>query len=95
MDEDSDENGFVRWSRDGGKFILSFHDEKTDAPVLSQMAKKFNIEYNIRAGGIQSLQGKKVGKMLIDFIGDENEIQNAIKFLNENGVEVEKDADNN
>ena len=33
--------------------------------------------------------------MLIDFIGDENEIQNAIKFLNENGVEVEKDADNN
>lgn len=95
MAQQESENGFVRWSKDGGKYTLHFNNEKTDEPILSQMAKKFDVEYNVRAGGIQSLQGKKVGTMLIDFIGDEKEIKNAISFLNENGVEVEKDGNDN
>ncbi len=92
QDNDDSSNGFVRWSNDGGKYVLHFHDDKTDAPVLSQIAKKFNIEFNIRAGGIQDLQGKRVGTMLVDFIGTEDEIKNVISYLEENGVGVEKDG---
>lgn len=92
QEETDNENGFVRWSNDGGAYTLRFHDQKTDAPILSQMAKQINVEYNIRAGGIQSLQGKRVGTMLIDFIGENEEIQKAVSFLKENGVEVEKDG---
>ncbi|MCR5172057.1 MAG: methionine ABC transporter ATP-binding protein [Treponema sp.] len=85
----------VRWSNDGGNYYLRFYGDKTDMPLLSQTAKKFDIEYNIRAGGIQSVQGDKVGAMLIDFIGDEAEIQRAIEFLKENGVGVEKNESDN
>ncbi|WP_147634172.1 methionine ABC transporter ATP-binding protein [Treponema pectinovorum] len=95
MAQQESKNGFVRWSGNGGKYTLHFNNEKTDEPILSQMAKKFDIEYNVRAGGVQSLQGKKVGTMLIDFIGDEKEISKAIAFLNENDVEVEKDGNDN
>ena len=88
-------DNIVRWSNDGGNYYLRFYGDKTDMPLLSQTAKKFDIEYNIRAGGIQSVQGDKVGAMLIDFIGDEAEIQKAIEFLRENGVGVEKNESDN
>ena len=88
-------DNIVRWSNDGGNYSLRFYGDKTDMPLLSQTAKKFDIEYNIRAGGIQSVQGDKVGAMLIDFIGDEAEIQKAIEFLRENGVGVEKNESDN
>jgi len=88
-------DNIVRWSNDGGNYYLRFYGDKTDMPLLSRTAKKFDIEYNIRAGGIQSVQGDKVGAMLIDFIGDEAEIQKAIEFLRENGVGVEKNESDN
>lgn len=88
-------DNIVRWSNDGGNYYLRFYGDKTDMPLLSRTAKKFDIEYNIRAGGIQSVQGDKVGAMLIDFIGDEVEIQKAIEFLRENGVGVEKNESDN
>ena len=90
-DEEETENGFVRWSTGGGLYTLRFKGEKTDEPLLSQLSKKFNIDFNVRAGGIQSVQGKKVGTMLVDFMGAEEEIKKAVLFLNENSVEVEKE----
>ncbi len=89
--EEETENGFVRWSKGGGVYSLHFIGEQTDEPLLSQVAKKFDVEFNVRAGGIQSVQGKRVGTMLVDFIGNETEIKKAVAFLNENSVEVEKE----
>lgn len=89
-ENDDSSTGFVRWSAQGGAYTLRFLGDKTDEPLLSQVAKKFNIEYNVRAGGIQSVQGKKVGTMVVDFIGEKIEINKTIEFLKENGVEVEK-----
>ena len=93
--ENDSVKNLVRWSDDGGKYILRFPNQKTDLPILSQTAKLFDIEYNIRAGGIQKLQESKVGSMLIDFIGSEAEIQKALDYLTNNGVEVEKNESDN
>lgn len=49
--------GLVRWSAEGGKYILRFVNELTGEPVLSRMARQFPVEFNIRAGGIQHLAG--------------------------------------
>ena len=57
------DNQFVRWSKNGGKYILRFTGHLTGEPILSQMAKKFDVEFNIRAGGIQALPENKVGTL--------------------------------
>lgn len=80
---------FVRWSDSGGKYILRFKGENTDLPILSKIAKKFDISYNVRAGGIQSVHGTRVGTMLIDFIGKDDEINKTLKYLQSVGVESE------
>ena len=94
VQQDENKKEFVRWSLDGGQYELHFIGDKTDSTTLSQLAKKFNIDFNVRAGGIQSVQGKKVGKMLVDFIGEESEISRAIEYLNKNGIEVAKNVSN-
>ena len=83
---------FVRWSNDGGAYILRFKDNLTGEPILSRLAQKLSMDFNIRAGGIQHLNDFEVGTMLVDFYGDEEKITEAIKYLEKNGVIVEKEG---
>ena len=82
---------FVRWSNDGGAYILRFKDNLTGEPILSRLAQELSMDFNIRAGGIQHLNDFEVGTMLVDFYGDEEKITDAIKYLENHGVIVEKD----
>lgn len=86
----SDEE-FACWSKEGGKYTLYFEGKKTGEPILSQLAKKIDIEFNIRAGGITYLAKEEVGKMIVDFIGKKEEIEKGILYLKENGVRVEEE----
>ena len=82
-------SGIVRWSERGGKYVLRFIDTLTDEPVLSRMAQKFNVEFNIRAGGIQKLSESRVGTLITDIAGDADEVAKAIAYLKSEGVSVE------
>ena len=80
----------LRWS-DAGKYTLRFIGENTGEPVLSRMAKKFNVEFNIRAGGVQQVQEKKVGTLITDITGDTEEVHNAVEYLRQMGIIVEEE----
>ncbi|HIW37045.1 MAG TPA: methionine ABC transporter ATP-binding protein [Candidatus Treponema faecavium] len=82
--------GMVRWSAEGGRYILHFIGSMTGEPVLSNMAKRFDVSFNIRAGGIQLLPEQQVGTMIIDIAGDEAETANALAYLRSQGVAVEE-----
>ncbi|MBP3710122.1 MAG: methionine ABC transporter ATP-binding protein [Treponema sp.] len=81
----------VRWSECGGKYTLRFKDTLTDEPVLSRMAHQFNVEFNIRAGGIQKLPNNRVGTLITDISGTSEEVTKAIAYLQSNGVLVEEE----
>lgn len=81
---------FVKWSEKGGKYILHFSGNSSGEPILSQTAKKFNIDFNILAAGIEKLKTGQVGSMIVDIIGEKSEIEKAISFLNKNDVLVEE-----
>ena len=79
---------FVQWSQEKGGYVLRFEDELTDKTLVNQLIKKFDVEVNIRGGGIQEVQGKKVGTLAADISGAE--LQKAVAFLKDNGVSVEE-----
>lgn len=85
---------FIKWSEKGGKYMLHFTGDSSSAPILSQTAKKFNIDFNILAAGIEKLTNGQVGSMLVDIIGTKPEIDKSIAFLNENNVTVEEITEN-
>ena len=78
----------VRWSTEGGEYELSFPSNQQGAPVLSTLAKKFNIDFNIRAAGVQQLTDTTVGKMIVDFSGED--LEKALDYLKGQGIIVEK-----
>ncbi|MBQ9495105.1 MAG: methionine ABC transporter ATP-binding protein [Treponema sp.] len=90
-EKDKSNGGMVRWSESGGKYILRFRDTLTDEPVLSRMAQRFNVEFNIRAGGIQKLPENRVGTLIADISGKSGEVTKAVAYLRSEGVLVEEE----
>lgn len=84
---------FVRWSNGGGKYTLRFSDALTDEPIISTIAARFGVPFNIRAAGIQTLPQSKVGTLVMDFDGTADELAKVIACLQEQGVIVEKEAE--
>lgn len=84
------DGSIIRWSNEGGEYELGFPSDLQGAPVLSQLAKSYNIEFNIRAAGVQQLTDNSIGKMIVDLIGSEEEVAKAIDYLKERGLYVNK-----
>ena len=70
---------------------MRFKDNLTGEPILSRLAQDLAMDFNIRAGGIQHLNEFDVGTMLVDFYGTDEKINEAISYLEKNGVIVEKE----
>jgi len=45
-DERSTDSSFVRWTDKGGKFELRFKGDSPGKPILSQAAKKFDVDFS-------------------------------------------------
>ena len=87
--DDKTENNIVHWSKSKGKYRLCFVGEKTSEPVLSKMAKQFDVEFNIHAGGVQHLTEKDIGVLYVDITGTDEQTAKAIKYLESENVIVE------
>jgi D-methionine transport system ATP-binding protein len=92
LKESEDNTSMVRWSDEGGRYTLRFRGEKTGEPVLSRIQKKFDVEFNIRAGGIQKVMGEEVGTLVCDIIGEADEVEKAVAALQLSGILVEEES---
>ncbi len=79
------EEDIIDSSKYDGKIIrLSFLGDSAKEPVISQLIRSFNIDVNILSGNINKLQKSKVGHLIVELIGDENEVENSLAYLEEN-----------
>ncbi len=92
LKEGEDNTSMVRWSEEGGRYTLRFRGEKTGEPVLSRIQKKFDVEFNIRAGGIQKVMNEEVGTLVCDIIGEAEEVEKAVAALQLSGILVEEES---
>ncbi len=68
----------------GMKLKLIYPEEKIKEPILSKLCKTFDVDINIRKANVQ----ENIGWLELEMTGDESEIENAIKWLQQQGVEV-------
>lgn len=69
-------------------FRIVFTGESTGQPLLSQIAKKFNVDVSVLYGHVTELQDIPFGNLVVQLIGEEQEIKRAIFFVNQSDVEV-------
>ncbi|MDX8045575.1 methionine ABC transporter ATP-binding protein [Gracilibacillus sp. S3-1-1] len=86
----------VHGAHEGSKIVrLTFVDDSTDIPLISDVAKKFEVDTNILFGQIIELQKKPFGSLIVELIGTSTEIDKAIQFIESQASveEVETDGD--
>ena len=76
--------------RDGEKMILlTYSGTSTGDPLISYLSKVFDVRANIIYGNIDYLKGKPLGKLVVTLSGEPNRIDEALTYINSQGVEVE------
>lgn len=68
---------------------LEFTGKSVDAPLLSEAARRYNVNNNIISAQMDYAGGVKFGIMLTEMHGTEADTQAAITFLKEHHVKVE------
>ncbi|TKI05880.1 methionine ABC transporter ATP-binding protein MetN [Martelella alba] len=68
---------------------LEFTGQSVDAPLLSEAARRFNVNNNIISAQMDYAGGVKFGIMLTEMAGDEENSRAAIVFLQQQQVKVE------
>ena len=68
---------------------LEFTGDSVDAPLISQVAREFNLDISILSSNMDYAGGVKFGLMLAEFFGTQTAIDNAITFLRDHKLNVE------
>lgn len=68
----------------GRLYKVNYIGQTSLNPIISEAAKKFNTQISIIHGKIDYIDGKPLGSLLIDIIGDDQEIENTRAYIEKN-----------
>ncbi|TJX15127.1 ATP-binding cassette domain-containing protein [Tissierella creatinini] len=68
---------------------LSYLGESAKRPIISKVIRNFNVDVNILSGNINKLHETNVGHLILELIGNEDEIKKTISYLQDENVHVE------
>jgi D-methionine transport system ATP-binding protein len=71
-------------------YRIVFKGDATSQPLLSTIAKKFQVDVNVLHGTITELQGVPFGNLIVDFSGETQDIERAIMYTHQQLVWVKE-----
>lgn len=71
-------------------FQLEFLGNSAGQPVISRVAKYYNIDVNVLLGNITEIQQTTFGNLVIELIGDSKEVEKALQFMESQSVRVKE-----
>lgn len=72
----------------GKLFKINFVGASSGQPLLSKIAKKFDVDINVLFGNITELQGVPFGHLIVELRGQENEIKRAYLYIQQENVSI-------
>ena len=74
-----------------GRLIeLNYIGDSTNEPIVVELYKRFEVEANILFSNIERLQNTTVGIMLFALTGEDQKVEEAIKYLNSLNVNIKE-----
>ncbi|MCR5760997.1 MAG: methionine ABC transporter ATP-binding protein [Sphaerochaetaceae bacterium] len=87
---DQDKDSTVHWSKIPGRYTLRFVSGNTDSPIISRLSKEFDVEFNIRGGGVQKVGNDEYGTLICDITGEEEAVKKTVAKLKRHKITVEE-----
>ena len=66
--------------KDGALYKLVF-DTKVNSPVISEVSRKFNVDFNIILANVEAVAEATIGAMIVKIRGEEKASDDALSFL--------------
>jgi D-methionine transport system ATP-binding protein len=73
-------------------FRINFVGTTAGQPLLSELAKQFDIHINVLFGNITELQGIPFGNLIVEFIGSDKEVIRALTYINQKNISIKEVA---
>ncbi|MTI67345.1 MAG: ATP-binding cassette domain-containing protein [Firmicutes bacterium] len=70
-------------------YKLKFIGEVSKEPIIAEIIKKFNIYVNILSGNIDELMSNSVGTLIVEFLGNEDDINKAKNWIKDKNIRLE------
>ncbi len=70
-------------------YKIVYNGERAEEAIISDTAKRYRIDLNILHGKIEYISSKPFGVLLVQFSGNNDEIEKAINYLRERTYETE------
>ena len=83
-------DSIVKLSDKTGHYTLRFSSSTTSEPIISRVTKETGALFNIVAAGVQYIEDKKYGVMVLDIGPDGETDKKAVEMLKRSGVTVER-----
>lgn len=71
-------------------FRINFVGNSAGQPLLSELAKQFDIDINVLFGNITELQGTPFGNLIVEFQGADDEIKKVLAYVNEKNISIKE-----
>lgn len=79
----------IRGAHSGRLYRIVFKGGATKEPIISQVTKKYHVDFNILYGSINELQEKLFGNLIVELQGADHEVDRVVQELR-NTVEVKE-----
>ena len=90
---DNDESSVVFWSKVPGRYVLRFPEGCVDTPVMSKLTKMYGVDFNVRGGGVQHVDGSEIGTLVCDIAGTSEQVASCVETLRSWNIIVEEGND--
>ncbi|MBK3494773.1 methionine ABC transporter ATP-binding protein [Viridibacillus sp. YIM B01967] len=74
----------------GRMYKLDFIGVNAGQPIVSQVAKRFDVDVNVLFGTITELQNTPFGNLIVELIGEEVEIARAFEYIKSKNIKVQE-----
>ncbi len=71
-------------------YRILYKGESANTPLLSDVAKKFQVDINVIYGTITELQGQPFGNIIVEFSGEQSEIDTVVDYIKERQVTIKE-----
>lgn len=68
---------------------LTYLNENAEEALISNVSKKYNIEFNILHGKIEYISGRPIGILYVNALGNKEVVEEAIEYLREKTERLE------
>ncbi len=85
----AEDNELTRIQKGEQMLLLTYYGDNAGEPLISYLSKTYDVRGNIIFGNIDYLKGKPLGKLVVTFSGEPDNMKQAMDYMDSIGLQVE------